>query len=292
MWKKGVVLQYGHEATEALIEEKYVSNKIEVRVHGPQARTLLTLINAEFEKIHNRFKNIKVDELIPCNCSECQTLPQPHFYQYESLKKRIRKGKSTVECDNSYEDVVVKQLLEAMFVPQLPEKLPQKQANKRLLILFDPADTEVSIKGFSKPLNIKAELLQHFAPLKNIDILSSDLIMAHEKPKEIMEEYVNAADAILFLVSPTLLANTDIMDKLLPLAQDQFDKFKTPIIPVIARPCMWQEVADFADKQALPSQGKPITEHTGDYAAVLTEIVAAIKRSLYFGVQERNDTII
>ena len=50
--------------------------------------------------------------MIPCNCDTCKKEDEPTFYEFSDLITRRDKGKSTVECKKSYDDVPVLPLLE------------------------------------------------------------------------------------------------------------------------------------------------------------------------------------
>ena len=46
----------------------------------------------------------------PCVCSECINSEQPHYYNYNSLLQRRRKGREDVDCDRSVESVQLEPL--------------------------------------------------------------------------------------------------------------------------------------------------------------------------------------
>ncbi|MGB7084782.1 MAG: hypothetical protein WBD47_04460, partial [Phormidesmis sp.] len=51
-------------------------------------------------------------ELIPCNCSECQSTPnEAEFYSYDLLQKYIAKRRYTIECRTSIEQIDVRRLI-------------------------------------------------------------------------------------------------------------------------------------------------------------------------------------
>ncbi|MEL6190687.1 MAG: COR domain-containing protein [Bacteroidota bacterium] len=122
-WRSGVILKKGN--TRAEVTETYGKSFIRVRVEGEDPRELMTIIREEFDSIHASFPKLKVDAMIPCICEECLGRiargEEPHFYKYEDLKRRQRKGKKTVECGKSYGDVSVDALLEAIFTDEASE---------------------------------------------------------------------------------------------------------------------------------------------------------------------------
>ncbi|MCP5101962.1 MAG: TIR domain-containing protein, partial [bacterium] len=114
-WRSGVILQ--KEGAKAEVIEYYGKREIVIRVSGQNKKELMTIVTYELDKINKTFKRIKLDKLIPCNCSVCKDGKEPHFYRLENLKKRIRDKQFQVQCDESYENVDVLSLLD-----DFPEK--------------------------------------------------------------------------------------------------------------------------------------------------------------------------
>jgi len=109
-WKSGAVFE--REGSKALVAEAWGSRNIRIWACGPQAKELLTLLSQDLDKMHNRLKGLKVKKMIPCNCRVCSKNLKPYFYFYDDLSTRIERGKQTVECGLSYEDVSVIALLD------------------------------------------------------------------------------------------------------------------------------------------------------------------------------------
>jgi hypothetical protein len=83
VWKSGIVIE--KDRTRAEVIEYYGKREIHVRVAGAQARDLMTIIRHELEQIHNAYRRLKYDELIPCNCSTCKGSLERHFYTVAEL---------------------------------------------------------------------------------------------------------------------------------------------------------------------------------------------------------------
>ncbi|WP_420645400.1 COR domain-containing protein [Candidatus Leptofilum sp.] len=111
VWKTGVILENADARAEII--EHYQRREITIRVQGRQKRDLLTKIGYEFEKIHSDFpERLQIKQLIPCNCSQCKGSGRPYFFDFGRLKKRLAAGKTTAECDDSYETVDVWRLID------------------------------------------------------------------------------------------------------------------------------------------------------------------------------------
>lgn len=115
VWNSGVVLE--RMGAQAEISESLDRRTISVRATGLYAKELVTIINEEVERLHAPFgERLKVAVKIPCNCRICKESDKPHFYDKSDLDNRIFKGRATVECRESFDDVSVWGLLEGVFV--------------------------------------------------------------------------------------------------------------------------------------------------------------------------------
>jgi hypothetical protein len=95
-------------------------NIIDIAITGNpnQRKYLLHTIRIEVEKLHNKwFKNIAVEQMIPCNCEVCSkpNNTDPKYFEFSVLQRAQERGKKTVECDREFLDVPVSRLLEGVF---------------------------------------------------------------------------------------------------------------------------------------------------------------------------------
>jgi hypothetical protein len=122
VWKYGVVLNRGN--TRAEITERTHDREIRIRLSGSGQRDFLTIINNEFEKIHDRFENrLEYDTLIPCNCAKCKTLTEPNMYKLDELKRFIEQREPNIQCYISFKPVNVLRLLDDSIDPDRDRKL-------------------------------------------------------------------------------------------------------------------------------------------------------------------------
>jgi small GTP-binding protein len=108
-WKNGVLI-----ATKGAIAEiiSYPFEKrIRVSINGSNKRELLAIIRREVEQIHKSQNYPEVEEMIPCICDECKNNKSPYFHSFRKLVKARAKNKTTIECQNSFDDVSLKELL-------------------------------------------------------------------------------------------------------------------------------------------------------------------------------------
>lgn len=118
VWNGGVVLE--RAGAQADILESLDRRQISVRATGTRAKELVTIISEEVEKLHDTYgERLKVETKIPCNCRICKNSQTPHFYDKKDLDNRLTKGKRTVECRVSFDDVNVQGLLDGVFTQVL-----------------------------------------------------------------------------------------------------------------------------------------------------------------------------
>jgi len=124
VWRDGVILTDGYGKAEVI--EDYEKREIRIRVSGKLKQSILERIRHELWKIHATYDDrLKYKELIPCNCSECKGSQDPHFYDFDALRRRLEKGKYEVECEKSYEKVNVRGLID-----DFPDYSQQREKDK------------------------------------------------------------------------------------------------------------------------------------------------------------------
>ncbi len=127
VWKTGVVLN--KDGSRAEVIELYHRKQIRIRVSGERRRDLLAAIRHEFDKIHDSFEGLEYSTLVPCNCTTCKTLEDPHFYNFNELQERLSHGKLTIECAKvPYLSVEIHSLIDDI-TPRSFSK-PHNQKNK------------------------------------------------------------------------------------------------------------------------------------------------------------------
>jgi hypothetical protein len=104
-WRYGVILHYDN--TMAIIREKYFENKVTIELFGNHKREYLFTIRKALKEIHKDFNKIKVDEMIPCNCSICKTIESPSFYEFDYLQRLEINNIIETRCPLSLENVKV-----------------------------------------------------------------------------------------------------------------------------------------------------------------------------------------
>ncbi len=113
-----------------------------------------------------------------------------------------------------------------------------------------------------KDEDLRDQLEVHLAMLKHQGLISTwhdRKITAGDDLDNSIDARLEAADVVLFLVSPDFLASRYCYDIEVRQTMQRHQQGLTRVIPVILRPCDWKE-APFAKLAAVPRDGKPVTK--------------------------------
>ncbi len=107
----------------------------------------------------------------------------------------------------------------------------------------------------------KEDLEEHLSMLKRNGVISvwhDRKILAGQDWKDQIDQNLEEADIVVFLISPSFLASDYCYDKEVKRAMEKHDEGSAQIISVIVRDCDWNE-CEFSRFQAVPKDARPIT---------------------------------
>jgi len=108
-WRYGVLLEF--DKTRALVRERYFDRRIIIVLEGENKKEMLGIIRKNIKDINDTFENLEMQEMIPCNCPMCKGSAAPYYYRLESLRRRLRDGQRMIQCDESYENMNIHEIL-------------------------------------------------------------------------------------------------------------------------------------------------------------------------------------
>lgn len=132
-----------------------------------------------------------------------------------------------------------------------------------------------------KDEEFRISLGEHLAGLlrkQAITIWHDRKLTAGEDWRNKIDENLEAADLVIFLITPAFLASEYCNDVEVKRALERHDAGSALFISIIVRPCDWKDT-EFARFQPLPSEGKPISIWDNQDEAWLSA-VEGIKASL------------
>lgn len=122
-------------------------------------------------------------------------------------------------------------------------------------------------------------LRKHFLPAQRkgkVEVWYDGAIAAGAVWEEAIKENLHKADIILLLVSIDSLASDQFYGNEMKTALERQRDGLTRVIPIILRPCNWEET-ELADLQALPKNGKPVTQWDDEEEAYLDIAMNVLK---------------
>lgn len=140
VWRNGVVLE--NEKAKALIISDKKSNSIKLYLFNDNFASFYGNIRREISQIHSTIANLNFDEMLQCTCSYCRNTNEPTFYNYSTLIKFYTKGKDSITCPISIEDVSIKEELD--LVKDLPNR-NEKELIQIIENVKEPSDNEHSL---------------------------------------------------------------------------------------------------------------------------------------------------
>ena len=129
--------------------------------------------------------------------------------------------------------------------------------------------------------DLRQELVNHLKTLEREEIISvwhDRLIQPGKDWDEEIDEEINSAHIILLLVSSYFMASDYCQGKEMSRALERSEAGEAIVIPVVLRHVDWTE-SSFANLQALPTDGRPVTDGTWtDKHEALANVTKGIRR--------------
>jgi internalin A len=249
-WRSGVILEF--EGCRALVKADVQDRKVFISVTGPleNRRRLLAVIRSEFERIHHDIRNLQPQEMIPIPAYPNVVV------SYKDLLLCEREGRPTypVSISVKFLDLNVQELLSGVSLKGERRGEPTMEARfseaVRLFISYSHKDDK-----------LRDELQTHLKLLQRehvIDAWDDRRIGAGDEWKQRIDENLERANIILLLVSADFINSDYCYDKEMTRALERHQSGEARVIPVIVRDVNWKK-APFAKLQALPTDGKPVS---------------------------------
>lgn len=266
-WRSGVILQF--EGCRALIKADAVDKKeVVISISGGNAhsrRRLLAVIRTEFERIHREIKNLDPKEMVPLPGLPDEIVP------YKDLMVIEARGMTDfpIVVGDDIKTYKISDLLNGVDLPgSKKEKIPEAGG---ISLFFSYAHED---ERFKDVLETHLKILQRQG---TISVWSDREIEAGGNWRgEIMKE-LEKADIILLLVSPDFIASDFCYEVEMKTALERNTKSEVTVIPIIVRDCIWTKTP-FAELQALPRDGRPITSW-GNRDTAWREVAEGIERT-------------
>jgi internalin A len=280
-WRSGIILE--KEGAKVEVIEYYGKREIVIRVSGQNKKELMTIVTYELDKINKTYKRIKLDKLIPCNCSKCSKPGiEPHFYRLENLKKRLRDEQFQVQCDESYENVDVLSLVYD-FIEKYRD-LEESEASVRRYTA-STGRTKVFISYSHNDREWLTRLQIHLKTLKNegvyVDVWDDTRIKAGDNWKLEIKMALDEAKITVLLISTEFLASDFIVKNELPPLLKAAKQNGAVILPLILKPSRFTKHKELCEFQAVNDPAKPLIKLAeAEQEEILVKLTGIIEDNL------------
>ncbi len=170
-----------------MTEDSY-HRQLSVKLKGRDSRGLMILVMDKIKHILSEYKGVDYDISIPCTCPECvnnsRDIKRQDYitkYKYNSLIRRYNeKGKTTVHCDESGQDMSMEELLYNI-------GLPSPQNNQDAMNKGTVKDISIFLAS-SKELAVERNEFEIFINRENKRLRSQGIFLNLEK----WEDFIDA----------------------------------------------------------------------------------------------------
>ena len=253
VWKRGCLLE--REGAFAEVVETYDARNVEICISGKNKRNFMTIIVDQLDRINAQYERVKVDKMIPCNCSECDGSSKPHLYEYSDLKRRIEKGRSEIECRKTYKMLNVQQLIDDVLNEKMLEKEKRGIRGRRRNKIFISYSHKNEV--YLKRLQTHMRVLSHEGI--ELDFWDDTQVKAGFVWEQEIQKALSFARVAVMLVSVDFLASDFIMANELPPLLQAAEKDGTVILPFILSPCRFLQ-SPLSVFQSINDPQKPLSE--------------------------------
>lgn len=168
VWNRGFNLSY-KGANSEIMEQYGGVNQFDIRIIGEFRRDLLVIITEAFDEILSPFKKLEFAKSIKCPCNDCSISKTPYFHKISVLEnaiiKKYKKPNPSVECQLSFEDVPVKELVAFIDVDKVIQQIQSNVQDGG-----DHSEVMAFLEKFSKEMHLRFD-----GTNKLIDNLSNQL---------------------------------------------------------------------------------------------------------------------
>jgi small GTP-binding protein len=280
VWRSGVILQ--KEGAKAEVIEHYGKREIVIRVSGQNKKELMTIVTYELDKINNTFKRIKLDRLIPCNCSKCKSGNKPHFYRLENLKKRINHKQFKIQCDESFDYVEVLRLVDDIMLRNWHFEESEDQVRSYPVSM---ERAKVFISYSHKDRVWLDRVRTHLRAFENegvsVDVWDDTRIKAGDKWKKEIKKALDESKIAILLISTDFLASEFIVKNELPPLLEAAEQDGAIILPLILKPSRYTKHKGLSVFQAVNDPAKPLIKlEEAEQDEILVKLTGIIEDNL------------
>jgi internalin A len=281
-WRSGMLLQIG-EAIVEILENRF-QKELRIRISGTNQTETLAFLRKEFKNLHGNYHNLEPDQLIPCNCKQCVSQRNPHFFSYPMLKEYRVRGRAKIVCKESLADVVIHGLIGDLQAttnqePQMVDRIVRvtddlgSAIKKRSTLFVAYAHSDESWL-----LRLRAHLKEFEDEGFDVETWDETQLATGKKWERELPQALAETKIILLLISTDFLICDPVANNELPPLLEEAERDGAVVLPLILKPCRFL-------KNPHLSQFSP----TNDPAAPLISLVEGNQEMVFIRLIETID---
>ncbi|HLL73914.1 MAG TPA: COR domain-containing protein [Pyrinomonadaceae bacterium] len=248
-WRTGVILKL--EDNLALVKGDLQDRRVFINIKGPVAgrRRLLSIIRANFDRIHADIRRLQPEEIVPLPGRPGSSVSYKDLLAWEQNGMK----KFPMIVDGSVTEIDVDALLNGVEVEA--ERAHGRAGDER------GRAARIFVSYSHKDERLLNELKTHLSPLRRLGLMETwddREIEAGEDWREKINENLERADVFILLVSASSIASDYCFEKEFGRALERHAKNELRIIPVIVRDSSWRKIPELAGLQAVPKDGRAV----------------------------------
>ena len=252
-WRTGVILKV--EDNLALVKADVQDKRVFINIRGPLAgrRRLLSMIRANFDRIHADIRRLRPAEVVPLPGRPGATVT------YEDLLAWEQSGKK------KFPMIVEGEVFEAD-VDELLNGVELEGERRRGRAAGDGRGraARVFVSYSRKDERRLNELKTHLSPLQRLGLIEETWddreIEAGQDWREKISDNLERADIVILLVSAEFIASDYCYEMEMGRALERHEKEQVPVIPVLVREASWKLIGPLSKLNVIPRNGRPVME--------------------------------
>lgn len=250
-WRTGVILQL--EDNLALVKADAQDRRVFINIKGPLhgRRRLLSVIRANFDRIHADIRKLQPAEIVPLPGQPGTTVPYTDLLAWEQSEQK----KFQMIVNGNVAEIDVDALLNGVELKGERESVRGRAGVER------SRAARIFVSYSHKDERLLSELKTHLSPLLRQNLIEAwddREIRAGEDFSEKINENLERADIIILLVSSDFIASDYCYEREMARALERHEKKEARVVPVIVRDAKWEVIPQLSKLQAVPKNGKPV----------------------------------
>jgi internalin A len=248
-WRTGVILKL--EDNLALVKADVQDRRVFINIKGTVAgrRRLLSIIRANFDRIHGDIRKLQPEEIVPLPEHPGASVPYVELLAWEESGTE----KFPKIIDGNVVEINTHDLLNGV-------ELEAERARGRAGDDRRPA-ARVFVSYSRKDERLLSELKTHLSPLRRLRLIETwddREIEAGEDWRDKSTDNLERADLIILLVSASSIDSDYCYEKEFTRALERNEKKEARVVPVIVRESIWRTIPELAGLEVVPKNGKAV----------------------------------